>query len=169
MHLNTHLRDELLLGRDLREPARFVKRLRERFLAVHVQTAIHRPHRDRRVHVIRSRDVHRVQVLFLVEQHAVIAVDFALGKLLLHARDAAFVHLGHGHQLEVLAPGKRVDVGAGHAGSSKTRVQNGLAWRRVRVQSPDERRGERGGNGFQCSATCDSWHERGLQEGGMAG
>ncbi len=54
--LVAHLRDDLLLGRLLRQVPRFVHRPAHRLLHVDVLAEIHRRRRDHRVHVIGRRD-----------------------------------------------------------------------------------------------------------------
>ena len=68
----------------LRRPgqlAGLVDRLGQRLLGVDVQPLLHRPHGDRGVHVVRRRDVDRVEVLLLVEQLAPVLVDPDVGEL----------------------------------------------------------------------------------------
>ena len=106
VNLNAHLRDELLLGGDFGEPAGLVDRLRQRLLAVDVQAAVHGAAcAIGRVHVVRRRDVHRVEVLLLVEQHAVVVVDMEVGPAFLERRRGSSVgiDLGDGDELQVLA------------------------------------------------------------------
>ena len=146
VNLNAHLRDELLLGRELGEPSRFKDRLRQRLLAVHVQPTLHGGHPDRTVHVVRRRHVHRVQILLLVQQHAVVFVHFAVGEAFEDA-EAILVHFGDGHELEILAVGERTDVGTGHAVRAETGVEDSFARGRVSVLPPDEWRGTRGEHG----------------------
>ena len=47
----------------------------QRLLPIDVQAAPQRRHADRRVHVIRRGDIHRLQVLLLLQQFAVIPIN----------------------------------------------------------------------------------------------
>ena len=85
------------------------------FLRIDVQSLLHRPHRDRGVHMVRRRHVDRGEFLFLVEQFALILVDGDVRKLLLDLSKMAEIDLGHGDQFEILAARQRFDIGPGHA------------------------------------------------------
>ncbi len=75
--LVAHLRDQLGIRRRLRrEVPRFRDRPAHRLLHVHVLAGGHRGRRDRRVHVIRRRDDHRIDVFLTREHLAVVAMAF---------------------------------------------------------------------------------------------
>jgi hypothetical protein len=95
MNLDAHLCHELLLVRELREPARLVDVVRHGLLAIHVFAELHRGHGHRRVHVIGDGDVDRVNGLLLVEQLAPVLINLYVGKSLqrvglvqVHVRDS---------------------------------------------------------------------------------
>ena len=129
VELDAHLGDELLLARHPGHLPGLVDRLRERLLGVDVQPALQRAHGDRGVHVVRGRDVDRVEVLLLVEQLAPVLVDLHVGEALLDLRGIPQVDVGHGDELDVRAGGDRADVGAGHARGAEAGVIDGLARR----------------------------------------
>ena len=99
-----------------------VDRLGQRFLGVDVQPLLHRPHGDRGVHVVGSRDVDRVEVLLLVEQLAPVLVNLHVGEAFLDLAQVSEVDVGDRDELDVRARGERADVGARHAAAPK------LAW-----------------------------------------
>jgi len=75
-----HLRDELLLARDLGHHPRLIDAVRQRLLAVAVLAQLHRHHARHGVGVIRRADHDRVDLLVhLVQQLAEILVPFGLG------------------------------------------------------------------------------------------
>ena len=82
--LIAHLRDDLRIL--LRLPGQvtgFLDRPAERLLDVDVLAQVHCCRRDRRVHVVRCRDDHRVDVFLLLEHLAIVAVPRNLIHLLI--------------------------------------------------------------------------------------
>ena len=74
--LVAHLRDELSIFGHLTQIARLINRLRQRFLAIHGLVPLHRRRRHNRVHVIRRRNRHRINLTsHLVEHLAEIFVN----------------------------------------------------------------------------------------------
>jgi hypothetical protein len=92
--LDAHLRDGLLLRRHAGQLPGLVEVMGQRLLGVDVQALLHRPYRDRGVHVVRRGDVHRVEGLLLVEQLPPVLVDLHVGELPLDLGGAAQVHVG---------------------------------------------------------------------------
>ena len=72
--LVAHLRDDLVLPRRLGQRPGLADGARQRLLHVDVLAQLHRGHRDQGVRVIRRGDEHRVDVLLLLEHHAVVLV-----------------------------------------------------------------------------------------------
>src|SRR5947209_6150741 len=70
MDLDAHLGHQLLLSGRLGELASLVDRLRERLLCVNIEPLLHGAHCDRAMHMIRRRNVHRVEALLFIEQLA---------------------------------------------------------------------------------------------------
>ena len=101
MDLDAHLGDKLLLGRHPGELTCLVDRLRERLLRVDVQAPLHGAHCDRGVHVVRRRNIHRIEVLLLVEKFAQILIDSDVGKFFLDVSSVAKVHIGDRHELDM--------------------------------------------------------------------
>ena len=144
MNLDAHLRDELLLARELGELAAFVDVVRERLLPVNVQAALHRAHRHRRVHVVGRRDVDGRESLFLVEHLAPVRVDAQVRILLLQVVRLRRFDFRHGGELHVLVADDLGQVRARHAAGAEARVEYALGRRRAEQARDEERRGEGG-------------------------
>ena len=69
--LNSHLRDELVLGGVLGQPAAFVNIVRQRFLSIDVFAQLHCAHPNRRVHMIGRGHIGGIKIFrFFVQQLA---------------------------------------------------------------------------------------------------
>ena len=82
------------------------------------------------MHVVGRGDVYRVYMLALaVQQLAPVLVNQRAWQELPELNGALQVHLGHGHEVQSLGPGKLPDVLQGHAGSPKTGVlEDAAGW-----------------------------------------
>ena len=121
--LDAHLRHQASLACLGRQHTGLVDRRRQRLLHVDVLAERHRRHGDRRVHVIRRRDVDGVEVVgLLAEELAPVLVDPHVGKQLLHRLGAGQVHVGHRHQVEGPMAREGADVRERHARASEAGV-----------------------------------------------
>jgi hypothetical protein len=99
--LDPHLRDEIRLTGLEREDPGFANRQGERLLDVDGFAHRHGSHRDRRVHVVRRRDVDRIDVvLFLAEHLPPVLVDAGFWKQLRDLRGPGLVDVGNRRQRE---------------------------------------------------------------------
>ena len=102
LNLNAHLGDQLSPMRKLGKLADLVKIMRQWFLTIHMLPELQSTHINAGVHVIRRRDIHRINVLRLfVQQFAPVLIDRHVGKFLLKLGRAVQVHLGNCNQLEL--------------------------------------------------------------------
>ena len=109
--LDAHLRRQVGLPCVEREDARFAGRQRQRLLDVDRFSQRHRRHGNRGVHVIRRRDVDRVDVRrFLAEHLAPVLVDAHVGEQLLHLFGPPEVDVGHRHQGERRMAGEGANI-----------------------------------------------------------
>ena len=155
--LDAHLRHQASLACLGRQHAGLVDRRRQRLLHVDVLAERHRRHRDRRVHVIRRRDVDRVEVVgLLAEELAPVLVDPHVGEQLLHRLGAGQVHVGHRHQVEGRMAREGADVRERHARGSEAGVTD-LASGLGQEDAARQRHGRgAGGDGLQKRATTDN-------------
>ena len=142
MNLDAHLRDELLLPRELGELAALVDVVRQRLLTIDVQAALHGRHCHRRVHVVGRGDVDGSEALFLVEHLAPVGVDAQVRILLLQIVRLARFHIGDGNKLDVLVADDLRQVRARHAAGAEARVEDAFGRRRADQARDEERRGD---------------------------
>jgi hypothetical protein len=94
---------------------------------LHIDCFAHRHgcHRDRRVHVVRRRDVDRIDVvLFLAEHLAPVLVNAGLWKQLLDLRGPGLVHVGDRRQRERRVARECADISQRLAGGPHACMTN---------------------------------------------
>ena len=120
-----------------------------------MDAALHRRHRDRRMHVIRRGNIHGVEFLF-GEQDAVILVNARVWKFLAEFEGPIGIHFCDGDNLDGRMGRERVEVGPRHPGGAKTGMSHLARGRIGQKISGDERHGQCTGSAeFQKSATRD--------------
>ena len=143
MDLDAHLRDELLLPGKLRQLPRFIEVVRQRLLAIDMFAQLHRGHRHRRVHVVRRRDVDRIEILrLLVQQLAPVLINLHVGMMLLELRRPLQIHLRHRDQLQRLALHQFAQIVTGHAGRPEAGMTQHAVGRLRHQTARNKRRGQ---------------------------
>ena len=133
--LRAHLRDGLLLGRQVAHLAHFVHRMGQRLLAVHVQPAPQRPHDRNRVRVVGRGDDHGVEVLFLVEHLAKVDVGLGLGKPLGHLAQVQRIDVAQGDDIFADQVVDIVGALVGHADAAQVQFFVRAARRQRRLRT----------------------------------
>lgn len=110
--LVAHLRDDAVFLGQLAQEARFIDRLRQRFLAVNILAQLDGRRGHQRVHVIRGRNDDRIESLFLFEHHAPVLIKPGFRILLELTGGAGRVHVAQRHNVFA---GAMVGVGSAFA------------------------------------------------------
>ncbi len=153
----------LPIVRDAGQLAGLVDGLRQRLLRIDVDARLHRPHGDRRVHVVGRRDVDRIEAAFLVEQFAPVLVDAGIGEVLAHLAGPAPIDLGDGDEAQMPAVrlaaaelGQRLDIAPGHTVGAEAGVQHGVVGPGRGAVAEHERGSAGRQHGLQGTAAADA-------------
>ena len=154
MPLDAHLGDDAGFLRRLGQHAGFVNVMGERFLAEDVFAQLHRRHADHRVRVVGRSDEHGIDVLLLLQHHAVVLVSRGVGKRIEGFRGVAVVHIAERDDVSRTAGGQVVVAHAADADAGDVHL-----FARRRVARPAEHMARhdlektRGGGGFEKGAS----------------
>ena len=147
VNLDAHLGDEFLFASHLGEPARLEKIVGERLLPIDGEPTLHCGIADARVHVVWGGDVHRLQILLLVEQFAKIGIQPRLGEFLAEFSGLFFIHVAARDDTHIRMAGDCRHVRPSHAGGAERGVVDDGVRRLGTEAASDERCG--GGAGSE--------------------
>ena len=145
VNLNAHLGDQLLLARECGEHADLVDAVRQGFLLVDREPAVHGGHRHGRVHVVGRADADGVDIAVLFGEHlAPVLVDAGVGRTHLELVELGGIDLGDADQFDLGMAQQDVEGDEGHAARAEG-AEAELVAGRSGNQVPDEERGSQEG------------------------